>query len=210
LPRLQWPLPKQAHIVSLGFRNCYVARIRKPLNASNAPLQLQAVLPRLQSCNQSRWTLPKEVLTVSRGFHVACFRKLLNASKAPLQLQAPLPRLQGIQGRRTLPKPAFTVSVSLRFQNCYGKFRETFKPLKPSGAAFGTLSKAEGSCQKKTYCFYRHGCQAAKTSLAVSTWFRHCYVAPFRKPLNASNAPLQLSAPLPTLQGCNQGRRTLC
>ena len=84
--------------------------------------------------------------------------------------------------------------------------------FKASAAALSTIAMARSnSPSNPPLQLYKAATQAdgrnQNKPLTVSIRVRNCHVARFRRPFNASNPPLH--APLPRLQGCNPGQRTL-
>ena len=195
--------------VSIGLRNCYLARFQHPLKRSKPSISSQQLSTAFRCfCHGP-----------SRG-PTSCFcwaSKLLSGtSEAPQAVSIGL-RL-GFEtaswhvfslNPSKASKPSQQLSVSIGLQNCYlARFSaplKTFKSLKALPAAFNGLSLlCHGTSRGPTSCF----CWASKllsdtseAPQAVSIGLRNCYLARFQHPLKPS-IPSKPSQQLSTAFRC--------
>ena len=198
--------PEAPQAVSIGLRNCYVARFGRPLKASKARpwnrKTLRSSLRRRPACfAMVPPEAPQAVSIGLRNCYVARFGRPLKASKAPQQLskafepQNPpqqLAKVSRLLCHGTSPEAPQAVSIGLR--NCYvARFGH---PLKASKAP-QQLSKAfePQNPPQQLAKAPRLLCHSTppEAPQAVSIGLRNCYVARFGHPLKASKAPQQLS-----------------
>ena len=194
--------------VSIGFRNCYLARFQRPLKASKPskpsqqpstafrcfamgpPEAPQAVSVGLRKCYL---TLPRRHKLFLLGFetaiwHVAAFdgHSLLchGSSRGPTSCFCWASKL--LSGTSEAPQ-----AVSIGLQNCYlARLQPPLKSLKTLPAAFDGLSLlCHGSSRGPTSCFCWASKMLSDTSeapQAVCIGLRNCYLARFQHPLKAS------------------------
>ena len=191
--------------VSIGFRNCYLARFQRPLKASKPskpsqqpstafrcfamgpPEAPQAVSVGLRKCYL---TLPRRHKLFLLGFetaiwHVAAFdgHSLLchGSSRGPTSCFCWASKL--LSGTSEAPQ-----AVSIGLRNCY--LARLQHPLKTLPAAFDGLSLlCHGSSRGPTSCFCWASKMLSDTSeapQAVCIGLRNCYLARFQHPLKAS------------------------
>ena len=120
-----------------------------------------------------------------RSCHVARFGALYRSQTLRCSVGHRCQGMHGKPSQSTMPTQAL---------HCFYQVSAPFKGLKPSAAALGTVAKT-ARLQPKPQ-------QDARTPFTGSK----LPCGTFRHPLQVSNPPLQRSAPLPRLQGCNPSR----
>ena len=209
--------------VSIGLRNCYLARFQRPLKASKPSQQLstafrcfamgppeapRAVSVGLRNCYLA---LPRRDKLFLLGFetaiwHVAAFDGLSllchGSSRGPTSCFCWASKL--LSGTSEAPQAVSILGFETAIWHLFSTLK-SLKTLKTLPAAFDGLSLlCHGSSRGPTSCF----CWASKllsdtseAPQAVSIGLRNCYLARFQHPLKASK-PSKPSQQLSTAFRC--------
>ena len=196
--RLPMVPPQAPQAVSIGLRNCYVARFGQAPKASKPPQQLSQALephtPPQQLSKASRLLghgTPQAVSIGLRNCYVARFGQAPKAPKPPQQLSQALEphtppqqlsKASRLLGHGTSLGPASCFSWASKL--LCGTFWAGPKSFKTSAAAFEGLRTSQPSAA------------TFEGEPIAWPWFRNCYVARFGQALKASKPPQQLSKAL--------------
>ena len=199
--------------VSIGLRNCYLARFQRPLKASKPSQQLSTAF----RCF-AMWVLPRPHELFLLGFETAiwhfrdatsCFYWASKLLSGTLQLSTAFRCFamgppEALSGTSEAPQAVSILGFETAIWHLFSTLK-SLKTLKTLPAAFDGLSLlCHGSSRGPTSCF----CWASKllsdTSEApqpVSIGLRNCYLARFQHPLKASK-PSKPSQQLSTAFRC--------